>query len=236
MGTATEEGSEDSGLEENPSTKKTHIDKEISESTTPNQIEPVTVGAALRKSGDTEFSTISRPRKRRKSDKESWRERLETTRGKLTEDASDETSDGSNSDSISSLSDSEYSEWGGISQDKESDFIAEREDAGNESQDSISDFKSFESDAESDSESEGSSGTDDSSEKQRQTENLRQHAKGFTTWAREQSGLGETISNIDSLPQLTPEQKRAIIAAREAAQPTSLPVLEPAATQQVILF
>lgn len=233
-----EEGSEDSGLEENDTTKEINVDIKIPESSVPIQAEPVTVGAALRNSNDTGFNIVSRPRKRRKVDKASWRECLENSRGKLSEDAEAET-DGSDSDSdsISSLSDeTEYSDWGGISPYEEPDSVAEDNNGDKESQDSNSEFESSQSDEESDSDSEESSGTDDNSEKERQAENVRRLAKGFTTWARQQSGFGETISNIDSLPQLTPEQRKAIIAANEAAKLPSLPPTEPVPTHQVTLF
>ena len=234
VGTPEDESAEDSGLEENGSNKEvsTQDDKEIVEPTFHDKVAPLTVGAALKRPDDTVFNQSSRPRKRRKADKASWRERLEEARGKPSEDASNEASDSSGS--ISSMSDdSEYSDWGGISSNDPPYGVLEDRHVSQPRNDD-SDSESSHSEVESESNSEGSSSAEDDS--QENTEHVRQQAKGFTIWARQQSGFGETISNINSLPQLTDEQKKAISAARESEEISSLPQQEPAEVQPVCYF
>jgi hypothetical protein len=234
VGTPEDESAEDSGTEENGSNKEVSPldDKEIVEPAFHDKVAPSTVGAALKRPDDTLFNQSSRPRKRRKADKTSWRERLEEARGKPAEDASDEGSD--SSDSISSMSDdSEYSDWGGISSNDQPDGDLEDRHASQPRNDD-SESDSSHSEVESESNTQGSSSAEDDSEEN--AEQVRQQAKGFTIWARQQSGFGETISNINSLPRLTDEQKKAISAARESEEISLLPQQEPTEVQQVCQF
>jgi hypothetical protein len=232
VGIPEDESAEDSSPEENSSEKEapSHTDKEIVEPTVHDKAVPLTVGAALKRPDDTVFNPITRPRKRRKPDKASWRERLEEARGKPTEDTSDEASD--SSDSISSMSDeSEYSDWDGISSSGPPDVALEDRSVNETPQDDKSESESDQSEVESENNAEGSSGEEDDA--QENAERVRQQAKGFTTWAREQSGFGEKISNINSLPQLTDEQRKAITATRQSEEISSLPQQGPTEVQQV---
>jgi hypothetical protein len=236
VGTPEDESAEDedSGIEEDGSNKEMSPldDKEIVEPAFHDKVAPLTVGAALKRPDDTLFNQSSRPRKRRKADKASWRERLEEARGKPAEDASDDRSD--SSDSISSMSDeSEYSDWGGITNNDQPDGVLEDRHVSQLRNDD-SESESSNSEVESESETEGSSSAEDDS--QDNAEQIRQQAKGFTIWARQQSGFGETISNINSLPQLTDEQKKAISAARESEAISLVPQQEPTEVQQVCQF
>src|ERR1700737_390358 len=61
-----------------------------------------------------------------------------------------------------------------------------------------------------------------SSESNEGGESLQRGAKDFKAWAREQSGLGDSISNISSLPQILPEQRQAMITSAKKIEHPSI--------------
>jgi hypothetical protein len=100
--------------------------------------------------------------------------------------------------SMSSPEDSEFSEWSGFSDgdltgdEHESNHQLSKDEGENNSPLSQHETQESESEDEID-----------------KHEAAQRRARDFKLWAREQSGLGTSISNIDSLPALLPGQREA---------------------------
>jgi hypothetical protein len=171
------------------------------------------VGAALKKgSGNPTSGQTSNPRKRKQRGTGlSWRERLESTKSVANQENSE-----SSSYMESSSSDSEYSDWSGLSADDDNPKVDAPTDNHRQS----------ESDNETDSSQNGDISTLDGNDNQlsdEAKERVHQQAQDFKNWAREQSGLIASRSNISSLPVLLPEQREAIVASRKKIEKPSIP-------------
>lgn len=155
------------------------------------------IGAALKSGASKDFTErVTRPKKRQS--KISWRQRLQDARKRPHEDNSDL----SGSDSSLS-SDSEFSSWSGFSSDEDEAV----EEAHNGDINGHTEGSQDEDDP-SDSEDEREQDAD-----KRQRIDVIQRAKGFKEWAREQTGLGGSVSNITSLPVLPPGQRETLVSS-----------------------
>ena len=190
------------------------------------------VGSALKKGIDTSSSTsTTNPRKRKRSGELSWRERLESKNGRPeigNSDNSTSESEASVSNDLGSSSGSEYSEWDGFSDDKDLEVAAIYEDA----------HVRLESRGDVETSEEGaSSSTDQHTQQNNDAEQqTSQRLKDFKTWARQQSGLEGTESNIASLPVLRPEQVKAIMASRKLSSPFTKPQIKPLGESSVTIL
>jgi predicted CopG family antitoxin len=166
------------------------------------------VGAALKGNKPISDSIPVRKRKRRQL---SWRERLNDLGNNLNE----EERESSVTDTMSSDG-SEYSDWSGIAEDYSAIYTTDK-------------LSQDKSDASAEP-SELSDEADETKSKTRgsfsdvieEAENLRRRANEFKVWAREQSGLSDSVSNISSLPQLAPQERQAIVASLKKDEELSL--------------
>src|SRR5579862_4572464 len=179
---------------------------------TASPIAPIALlGTALKKA-DTVATVEVNPRKRKRQEKMSWRERLELSRKKPAEDQS---SQSEMSESSSEEEEEDFSDWNGLSGDDEDDGGEDLpEQNGEYPLDSAQTNGSSISDVSSDSED----------------EQLRQRAGEFKNWAREQSGLGPSVSNISSLPPIPPRLSHP----EKAVNRDHVPQPEPAERKQVM--
>jgi hypothetical protein len=185
----------------------------------PEKAIPSAVGTALK--GTASVSDTFTGKKKKKT-KLSWRERLNS----MQKIPNEEQSESSESDEMSSGDDSEYSDWDGFSGKNSAD------DAGSEAADD--DESEHSDDGSEASEDEEEPETDNySSESNDDTEDVRRRAKDFKNWARDQSGLGDSMSNISSLPQLLPEQRQAVMTAMKKQEEPPESVSTNAKPQQV---
>lgn len=167
------------------------------------------VGAALRAvSGRASADHISIRKKRNTQVKPSWRERLEEAR-KKPNDGDPDLSEGS----MSSSEDSEFSDWGGLSDVEATNPEPERTNSHlplleAEIEDNPSSIKGYSRSSESMHNSlyDGN-------------ENANQRAKNFKVWAREQSGLGDLPSNISTLLALPSKAPEAVVSPLKKQSP-----------------
>jgi hypothetical protein len=172
-----------------------HVSK-LAQQKLPDMVGAAGVGTALKGSKPISYSI---PVRKRKHSQLSWRERL----NELGKKPNEKEMERSVSDAMSS-DDSEYSDWSGIPEDGSAPYIADnlREDQSGASAEQVK--------LSEDADEIGTSGSlSDASEE----ENIRRRANEFKNWAREQSGLGDSVSNISSLPQLAPQERQAIVAS-----------------------
>ena len=164
--------------------------------------ESVEVGKALKSGTVTAFAKLGSKSTAKKSTQPSWRERLEESRKrKQKDDLSDESDVSESEDEVEEEDGDDFSEWNGIASeagDEDAGKSQEGEqesDSGNEEQDPVDDEPESESEGERDNET---------------VEDVQRRAKQFKDWAREQSGLGATASNISTLPKVLPNQLRPL--------------------------
>ena len=159
------------------------------------------VGTALK--GNKPISD-SIPVRKRKRSRLSWRERLTDFGSNLNE----EERESSVTDAMSS-GDSEYSDWSGIAEDDSALYTTDK--LSQDKSDASAEPSELSDEAdETETETETSESFFDAIE---EAENLRRRASEFKIWAREQSGLSHSVSNISSLPQLAPQERQAIVAS-----------------------
>jgi len=170
------------------------------------------VGSAL-KSG---FSIHGPTRTKQKSQNQvSWRERLEHSRKDIDD------SDVNSSDSETSTSnDDEYSDWSGFASESERVESVVHGESVNpqspESDDGIPHPSMQQVDVADQDQTLDDGG-----------EHLHQRVSQFKLWAREQSGFGNTQSNLSSLPVLPPGKNEAeTMASKVAKAPTETPLKE----------
>jgi len=175
--------------------------------------ESLEVGKALKSGTVTAFAKLGSKSAAKKSTQPSWRERLEESRKrKQKDDLSDESDVSESEDDVQDEDGDDFSEWNGIASELEDEDVGQSQegedepDSGNEEQDPVDDESESESEAERDIET---------------VEDVQRRAKQFKDWAREQSGLGATASNISTLPKVLPNQLRppAPISQQEETRP-----------------
>ena len=174
----------------------------------------VGVGKALKSGHVGIFAKLGSTATAPKAKGPSWRERLEEARKKkhkqdLSEESDiseDEEGDEDDDEDRDVSEEDEFSEWGGIAsehEDAEAEERGEKEELNSEHE-------------EEDSDKEGSGIESEVEERDNGNfEEVQRRAKEFKDWAREQSGLGASLSNISSLPKVLPSQLRPPLARQE---------------------
>jgi len=157
------------------------------------------VGSALKGGKGQEDGKASNVVRRAKSSRLSWRERLGDKRNLLGVEKSE---DPESEMSLESESESELSEWSGFSDRDELEPDVGTSDHTQNSGAAAVPLTAPTEEIDFISESSGDNSSEDEDAGDRQT-----RAKEFKEWAREQSGLGSSVSNISSLPQLPPDLK-----------------------------
>lgn len=178
--------------------------------------EPI-AGSALKPGAAQAAGRTSHSAKRQRSTKVSWRERLGDKRVTLGAEITEESeSDMSSESGSESENESEESEWNGFSDGNESDAEVQAQASGVSATSMPGSHEQTDEGIEEEESVLGTSDTDDSFA-DGEAGDTQTRAKEFKEWAREQSGLGGTVSNISSLPQLPPE----------LAKPKPLPIEKP---------
>jgi hypothetical protein len=200
------------------------------QATTHGHLDLDVVGAALRTGTQQIFTGHSSNLSRRnRHDKTTWRQRLESAHAHI----KSKTEDSDHSDSsISSPSESEVSDWSGFSSDDEDDLVEHNSDVEEDIVENDSQTNTHppvsedEAPSQNEEEPEALERFDETPDDGPQV--AHQRAKSFKIWAREQSGLNSSHTNLSSIPVHRPEQRQTAIASGKP-QPASpdIPLKEP---------